>query len=123
MRKKAKSSMVRFQADLPPADAAFVESLKAELGVHSNAKLLTEAAAIVKWMVAERHSGRRIASFEEDTPMRELVSAVIECSALGQSPPRVELQWTPMQLHRIHALLSGAASEPPLALVKAISGS
>jgi len=123
MRKKEKNSTVRFQADLPPSDAAFVESLKTELGLTSNAKLLTEAATIVKWILAERHSGRRIASVEEGTPMRELASAVIECSTFAQSPPYVELQWTPKQLHQIHKVLSADAVVPLPALVEAVSGS
>ena len=123
MRKKEKNSTVRFQADLPPTDAAFVEALKNQLGVNSNAKLLTEAATIVKWMLTERQSGRKIASIEEGTPVRELASAVVECATFAQSPPYIELQWTPKQLHKIHTVLSMDAEEPSPDLVKAISNS
>ena len=123
MRKKGKSAPTRFQAELSPADAAMVNSLKAQLDIHSNAKLLTEAAAIVKWIVTERQSGRKIASLSADTPMRELVSAVIERSA-PEYPllPRVELRWTGKPLERIHTLLSTQLPEPTEALVKAVSG-
>lgn len=120
MRKKEKNPTIRFQADLPPADAAYVESLKMELGVNSNAKLLTEAATIVKWILMERQSGRKIASVEEGTPIRELASAVVECATFAQSPPYIELQWTPKQLHQIHSILSNDAEEPSANLVKAI---
>lgn len=123
MRKKAKSTLTRFQAELSPADAAMLDSLKTQLDIHSNAKLLMEAAAIVKWIVSERQLGRRIASLSEDTPIRELVSAVIERSA-PEYPllPRVELRWSVDQLERIRASLSTQPAEPADALVKAISG-
>lgn len=122
MRRKAKSPLVRFQAELSPADAAMLDSLKTRLGIHSNAKLLTEAAAILKWIVTERQSGRKITSLSEGTPVRELVSAVIECSVSEPPPPYVELQWTPKQLDRVHALLSAEPQEPSEALIKAVSG-
>ena len=122
MRRKEKISLVRFQAELSATDAVMVDSLKTQLGIHSNAKLLTEAAAIVKWIVSERQAGRRIASLSADTPVRELVSAVIERSVLEPPLPRVELRWTPEQLERIHALLSAEPHEPTEMLVKAISG-
>ena len=119
MRRKPKTTPVRFQAELSPTDAAMVDSLKAQLDIHSNAKLLTEAVAIVKWLVTERHAGRRIASFEADTPARELVAAVIERSA--PLLPRVELPLTAQQLERIRALLSAEPPEPTATLVKALS--
>jgi hypothetical protein len=122
MRRKEKKSFVRFQAELSPKDAAMVDSLRIQLDIHSNARLLTEAAAIVKWIVAERQAGRRIASFSGDSPVRELASAVIERSVLEPSLPRVELRWTPKQLERIHALLAAEPPEPTEILVKAISG-
>ena len=122
MRKNEKSALTRFQAELSPADAAMVDSLKTQLGIHSNAKLLMEAAAIVKWIVTERQSGRRIASVSAGTPVRELVSAVIERSA-PEYPllPRVELRWTVDQLERAQTLLSAQPPEPAETLVKAIS--
>lgn len=123
MRKKSKTLTSRFRAELPLPEAAFVESVKAELGVNSNAKLLTEAATIVKWVLKERQSGRKIVSFEEGTPMRELASAVVECAAFAHVPPHAELQWTPKQLDRIHEVLSNGPEEPSPNLVKALSGS
>lgn len=123
MRKKSKTQTSPFRADLPLPEAAFVESVKAELGVNSNAKLLTEAAAIVKWVLKERRSGRRIVSFEEGTPMRELASAAVECATFAQAPPYAELQWTPKQLQRIQEVLSHNPEEPSPDLLKALSGS
>ena len=123
MRKKSKTPTAPFRADLPLPEAAFVESVKAELGVNSNAKLLTEAATIVKWVLKERQSGRKIVSISDNTPMRELASAVVECAAFAQAPPYAELQWTPEQLHRIHEVLSNNPEEPSPSLIKAISGS
>ncbi len=123
MHKKIKIPTSSFRADLPLPEAAFVESVKAELGVNSNAKLLTEAVTIVKWVLRERQAGRRIVSVEEGTPMRELASAAVECAAFSHVPPFAELQWTPKQLHRIHEVLSSNPDEPSPNLIKALSGS
>jgi hypothetical protein len=51
-----------FRAALALHQAAFVESVKVELGANSNAKLLTEVATTVRWVLKERQSGRRVIS-------------------------------------------------------------
>ncbi len=123
MSAKANSTVARpstrFQADLSPRDAEILDLLKADLDIRSNAELLSEAVAILRWLVRERRSGRMVASFTgEDRPLHELVSPLLERVAPEYELPRVEINWTYGQLASLAALTSAEPAPPTEALVR-----
>jgi len=94
--------------------------LKADLDIRSNAELLSEAIAIVRWLVRERRSGRMLASFTaDDRPMHQLVSSLLERVAPHELPS-VEIQWTSEQLASLAQLASAEPQPPTQALVRAM---
>ena len=125
MSRKANSTsqrpVTRFQADLSPRDAQILDLLKADLDIRSNAELLSEAVAIVRWLVRERRSGRMVASFtRDDRPLHQLVSSVLERVAPEYELPRVEINWTDEQLASLAELASAELAPPTEALVRAM---
>jgi hypothetical protein len=113
--------LTRFQADVSPRDAEILDSLKADLDIRSNAELLSEALAIIRWLVRERRSGRVVASFiDDDRPLHELVSPLLERVAPEYELPRVEINWTHEQLASLAELASAEPAAPTEALVRAM---
>lgn len=116
---KERSSM-RFQADLSPRDAAILDSLKSELDIRSNAELLTQALAIVSWLVRERRRGHTVASIDSENRARELVSPFVERAVVEHTLPRVDMDWTPQELASLAQLASAEPSEPTKELAAAM---
>lgn len=111
---------MRFQADLNPKDASALAALKEELQVQSNAELLANTLAIVRWLVGERRQRRRIASIADGTPVRELVSPLLERAAAERELPRVEIEWKEEELKHLASLMSSEPAEPTPALLEAM---
>ncbi len=119
--RKRDRALTRFQADVSPREAQMLDRLKAELDIRSNAELLTESVAIVRWLVRERRFGRMVASFsEDDRPLHELVSSLLERVAPEHDLPYVQLKWTETQLASLAELTSADPAPPTEALVRAM---
>ena len=111
----------KFQADLAPADAQALRSLKDELQISSNTDFLSDAVALIRWAVSERRLGNRIVSEGADGERRVLLFPRLERVAPDVWFPHVEIQWTERELEALAELLSRKDPKPPTeALIRAM---
>ena|SRR5712692_6523608 len=111
---------MRFQAELTARDAAMLQSLMRELELQSNAELLSQALALMKWLVSERRQGRKIASLGAQGPVRELAAPLLERIAPEYELPYAEIHWTSGELKQVAKLLSAEPPAPVPRLVRAM---
>lgn len=112
----------KFQADLVPAEDRMVRSLKQDLQLGSNTDFLSDAVALLRWVVWERKHGRRIFSESETGERKELVLPRLERVAPDLLLPRVEIAWTPLELESLAELTSREPARPTATLVRALRG-
>jgi hypothetical protein len=119
--KPTRARKQKFQADLEPVDENIVRSLKQELHV-SNSDFLSDAVALLKWVVTERKSGRTIMSESSTGEKRILVLPHIERVAPEATLPHVHIDWTAAELDHVGQLLNSAAPAPTEALTRLMRG-
>ena len=109
-----------FQAEINDRDKAVLYALKEELAIKSNPELLAHLLVIAEWMVEEIRAGRKIVSYSDETPVRELVDPVLKRAARPQQLPRVTIDWTEDELRDLASLVTEEAPSPAPALARAM---
>lgn len=109
----------KFQADLTKSDFAVLQRLMEDLEVRSKADFLAKAIYFIKWAVAERRKGYRLATVSPDgSRVKEVVMPELERVAPKTELAATELTWTPEQLESFARLTSQPEPEPTEELVR-----
>jgi hypothetical protein len=106
---------MRFQAEIPPRDAAILEQLTQDLQVQSNAELLSNLLSVAAWMVKERRRGNHFAAVTPGGMQKELVVPMFERVA-SEELPHVDLHLAPEAWDRLSAALDRPPAPPTEAL-------